>query len=74
MTTFFAPAVEVLRGALAVGEEAGRLDHDVDAEVAPGQRRRVALGEQLELVAVDRDRAVAGLDVLAERAEHASRT
>ena len=38
-----------------VGEEAGRLDHDVDAEVAPRQRRRVALGEDLDLVAVDDD-------------------
>ncbi len=31
-----------------VGEEAGRLDDDVDAEVAPRQRLRVALGEHLE--------------------------
>ncbi len=38
---------EVLGGARAVGEEAGRLDHDVDAELAPRQRRRVALGEHL---------------------------
>ena len=30
--------VEVLLRAVAVGEEAGRLEHDVDAEVAPGQR------------------------------------
>ena len=30
-------AVEVLGGVLAVGEEAGRLDDDVDAEVAPRQ-------------------------------------
>ena len=33
-------AVEVLCGALAVGEEPGRLDHDVDAEIAPRQARR----------------------------------
>ena len=46
--------LEVLGGVVAGGEEAGRLDHDVDAEVAPGQRRRVALGEHLDLVAVDR--------------------
>ena len=41
--------VEVLLRPVAVGEEAGRLDHDVDAEVAPRQRRRVALGEHLHL-------------------------
>ena len=53
MMTFFAPAVEVLGGVVAVGEEAGRLDDDVDAEVAPRQRGGVALGEHLELLAVD---------------------
>ena len=37
-------AVEVLRGAVALREEAGRLDHDVDAEVAPGKAAGVALG------------------------------
>ena len=57
MMTFFAPAVEVLGGVVALGEEAGRLDDDVDAEVAPRQRGGVALGEDLELVAVD-DEAV----------------
>ena len=45
ITTFLAPAVEVLGGVVAVGEEAGRLDHDVGAEVAPRQLRRIALGE-----------------------------
>ena len=37
--------VEVLGGLVAVGEEAGRLDDDVDAEVAPRQLRGVALLE-----------------------------
>src|SRR5262249_20625587 len=55
-------AGKVLGGVLALGEEAGRLDHDVYAEIAPWQRRRVALGEHLQLLAVDRDRAVADLD------------
>ena len=47
--------VEVLGGVVALGEEAGRLDHDVGAEVAPRQRGRVALGEHLDLAAVDDD-------------------
>ena len=33
---------------VAVGEEAGRLDHHVDAQVAPGQRLGVALGGDLQ--------------------------
>ena len=51
--------VEVLGGVGALGEEAGRLDHDVDAEVAPRQRRRVALGQHLDVAAVDGEDAVA---------------
>ena len=45
--------VEVLLRALAVGEEAGRLEHDVDAEVAPRQRRRDRARRALDLVAAD---------------------
>ena len=62
--------VEVGGRLVAVGEEAGRLDDDVDAEVAPRQLRRVALGEDLERVAVDRDAVVGRLDVVVEPAEH----
>ena len=47
---------EVLGGALAVGEEACRLDHDVDSQLTPGQGRGVALGEHLQLLAVDLQR------------------
>ena len=43
MITFLAPAVDVGAGLLGVGEDAGRLEDDVDAEVAPRQRRRVLL-------------------------------
>ena len=46
---------DVLRGVVAVGEEAGRLEHDVDAQILPGQLRRIAQRQDLELVAVDRD-------------------
>jgi hypothetical protein len=55
-------ALEVSRGLLAVGEDAGGLDDDVGADVAPGDLRGVALGEGLDLavaypqdVAVERD-------------------
>ena len=54
MITFFAPASRCFCAAAPVGEEAGRLDHHVDAEVAPRQIRRIALGEALQLLAVDR--------------------
>src|SRR3954453_22591947 len=50
--------LEVLRGVVALGEEAGRLEHDLDAEVAPRQVRGIALLEDLDLLAVD-DEAVA---------------
>ena len=53
MTTFFAPGVEVLLGGLALREEAGRLDRDVDAELAPRQRGRVPLRQEADLVAAD---------------------
>ena len=41
MITFFAPAVEVGPRLVGVGEDAGRLEDDVDAEIAPRQGRRV---------------------------------
>ena len=45
-----------------LGEEAGRLDDDVDAELAPGQVRGVALGERLDGLAVDDDVVVVVVD------------
>jgi hypothetical protein len=48
-------AVEVGARRLAAVEEAGRLDDDVDAEVAPRQVGGVALAEHLEGVAADLD-------------------
>ena len=61
--------VEVLLRPFAVGEEPGRLEHDVDAELAPRKRGRVALGQHLDLDVAGADRAVADLDLLAERPE-----
>ena len=47
--------VEVGLGLLAVGEEAGGLHDDLDAQVAPGQVGGVALSEHLDVLAVDGD-------------------
>ena len=52
-----------------VGEQAGRLDHQVDAEGLPWQLGRVFVTEELDVVAVDLDRLAFGLDRRAERAE-----
>ena len=43
---------------VARGEDAGGLDYHVDAEVAPGQVGRTALGQDADLVAVDDDPVV----------------
>ncbi len=61
--------VEVLLRAFPLGEEPGRLDHDVDAELAPRQRGRIALGEHLHLLATRVDDAVAERDLAGERAQ-----
>ena len=58
MTTRFAPPLEVAGRLLAGGEEAGRLDHDVDAVVAPRDLGRVHHLELLDLAAVDREAVV----------------
>ena len=61
--------VDVLLRAVPVGEEAGRLDHELDLEVLPRQPGRVALGEDLELGLAGLDDAVADLDILVELPE-----
>ena len=63
MMTFWAPASMCALAFVGVGEDAGALEDDVDAEVAPRQGRRVLLGQDLDLAPVDDDRAVAGLDL-----------
>ncbi len=68
MTHLLRARVEVLLGAVAIGEEPGRLEDDVDAEVAPGEGSRVTLGEHLHLLAAGRDHPVAELDLAGERA------
>ena len=53
-----------------VGEEAGRLDDDVGAHVAPGDVGGVLLGEDLDGGATDGDRVLREGDVVGEHAEH----
>ncbi|MCY1242423.1 hypothetical protein D9M72_553830 [compost metagenome] len=62
--------VEVLLGGSGLGEEAGGLDDDVNAQLSPGEVRGVALGENLNDVAVDDDVAVLDLDGLLEAAAY----
>jgi hypothetical protein len=66
MMTFFAPAARCLAASSRLVKKP--VD-DVDAEVAPGQVRRVAVGEDLERLAVDDQLAVADLDRARVRAE-----
>jgi hypothetical protein len=61
---------DVLRGGGAIGEEAGRLEDDVDAKRPPAQFGRVSLREDLELVALHRDAAVLRLDARLQVADH----
>ncbi len=64
------PCVEMLLSTFAVGEQAGRLDHEVDLQIAPRQRRRVAFGEDFQLRLACPDDAVTDFDVLTELSEH----
>src|SRR4028118_1716868 len=66
-----AALVDVLAGVVGLGEEPGGLDDDVDAEVAPRQVRRVALGEHLHRRPADRDAVAVGGDLLGQDAEDA---
>ncbi len=60
---------EVGLGLGGVGEEAGGLDDDLGADGGPVELGGVALGEDLDLLAVDGDEVVAVLDVVFEVAE-----
>src|SRR5262249_9247506 len=61
--------VDVLLRAVAVGEEAGGLDHELDLEGAPRQVRRVAFRQDLQLGLAGGDDVVADLDVLVQLPE-----
>ncbi len=53
---------DVCGGLVGVGEQARRLEDDVDAEVAPGQSRGIFLLEDLDLAAVDDQRVFCVID------------
>jgi hypothetical protein len=52
----------------AVTEDAGALEDNIDAQLAPGKVGGVALGHVLDLLAVDDEVAVAGRDLALEGA------
>ena len=68
MSTFLAPPSRCAGGLGGVGEDARGLDDDVDAQVAPRQVGRVALAEDLDLLAVDDQRVLGVLDGAVEGA------
>jgi len=60
--------LDVLLGELGLGEEAGRLDDDVDTQLAPREVGGVALREGLDRLAVDGDAVVVVADLGVEDA------
>ena len=62
MIDLLRPRLQVLGGVVAAREEARGLEDDVDAEVGPRQVGRVALGEDLDLLAVDHEAVVVAFD------------
>jgi hypothetical protein len=55
---------------IALGEETGGFEYDFNAEIFPGQLRRILRRQNLELLTGDRDAVAAGLHVGLEVAEH----
>ena len=67
---FLGAGAHMLGRVVPIGEQAGRLEHHVDAERFPGQLRRIAHRQHLELVAVDRNRVALCLDAGVEVAQN----
>src|SRR5262249_23738775 len=63
-------SAQMFGGVRAVREEAGRLEHDVHAEISPRQLSRVANCQDLEFVAVDRDAGLFGFDARLQIAQY----
>jgi hypothetical protein len=61
------PGLEVHAGLFLRREETRALEHDVDAELAPRQLRRVALRAHLDAVAADDERVSIDADLHRER-------
>ena len=66
---FLRPGVEVLLRTFAIGEEPGRLDDDVHAEITPRESSGVALREDLDLLARCLEDTVRELHLARERPE-----
>ena len=60
---FLGPGLEMLRRRLALGEDAGAFERDIDVEFAPGQLRRIAFGGDPDLAPADIDPIVAAGDL-----------
>src|SRR5271166_2563634 len=59
---------DMLGGGFLRSEQSGRFDHDLHAEVPPRELRGVALGENLEWLAIDKDGAAFGAHFLGQGA------
>ena len=59
-------AGNVRAGLGLAGEEAGRLQHDIDAEIAPRQFRRITFGQHLDAIAIDDQVAAIDTDLARE--------
>ena len=68
ITTLFAPPLEVRAGLRFAREQPGALEHELDAELAPRQLRRIALGQHLDAIAVHDQRIAVDLHLAAELA------
>ena len=62
ITTFLGPSGQVAPGLLGVGENPGGLHYQVDAHFRPRYLGRVALGEDLDVMAVNHQVAIVGFD------------
>ena len=61
MMTFFAPGRHVALGLLTVGEQTGRLDHEIDAELFPGEAGGIFGADDADLCPVNHQHIVFGL-------------
>src|SRR5205814_996592 len=67
---FFRARFEVLRGGIALGEDAGAFECDVDPQLPPRQPGRIALGRDADLAATGIHPVLARGDLAAKAAVH----
>ena len=61
---------KVVRGGVAAGEEARALDDHINAKIAPWKVLRVAFAEHAQLVTINADAGLGGLDRVGQRAQN----